>query len=105
MFSDCMHVLLEISFNSLIRYSSTALHNVGLSAWCNERASLRDDSVNTLRTLAQYQDDVSPSDISCALIGYRGPPEGVDVLISHSSLLFERFNSTKSSDFTPPETS
>lgn len=62
----------------------------------------KEDFINTLRILAQHQDDVSDYDLSVAVYGYGGPPEGVDLLLSYSSSHIERFDITAGSDSMPP---
>lgn len=62
----------------------------------------KDDLINTFRTLAQYQSDVSVSDIDFALSKHYAPAEGMDVLLSNSSLRFERFYTTEDPFSTPP---
>ena len=58
--------------------------------------------VDTLRTLAQHQDDVSASDLSRANLWYGGSPEGWDVLLANSSLHLERFDVAESVGSVPP---
>lgn len=98
---DCM-----TSAPMLTRCSRTALQNAGqLTRTGNlpyDYASLRNHTVDTLRVIARYQNNISASDLSTAFIVYDGPPEGADVLLSHSLLPFERFDITEDSDFTPP---
>ena len=59
-------------------------------------------SINTMRLLAQHHDDVSEFDLTLYLLFYDGPPEGVDLLLSYSSSLLERFDITNGSDCLPP---
>ena len=60
------------------------------------------ETLDTLRTLAQYQDDVSAFDLNCVTVFYDGPPEGMDILLTHSSLHFERFDIVESVDSLHP---
>lgn len=49
-------------------------------------ASRGDETVNTFRASAQYQDDISASGLTVALYEYDGAPEEIDLLPSHSSV-------------------
>ena len=103
---DCKYVLHEISSNLLIPYSRKPLERTGWPGPAgfymkDERASFGTHTVNTFRTLAQRQDDVSTSDFFVALVGYLGPPDGIDVLLSHSSLRIEHFDITEYSGSMP----
>ena len=82
-------------------YHSTALQEAG-SRFIHGCAPLKDDVINTFRTLAQYQSDISVSEVSFALSKYYGPAEGMEVLLSNSSLPFERFYTTEDPYSTPP---
>ena len=66
------------------------------------RLGFKEDFINTLRILARYQGDVSDYDLSVAVYGYGGPPEGVDLLLSYSSSHIERFDITAGPDSMPP---
>ena len=68
----------------------------------HDRLGLKEGFINTLRVLAQNQGDVSDYDLSVAVYGYGGPPEGVDLLLSYSSSHIERFDITAGSDSMPP---
>lgn len=65
-------------------------------------ASRGDETVNTFRALAQYQDDISASDLTVALYEYDGAPEGIDLLLSHSSVSFDHLDIIEDSDSVPP---
>ena len=58
--------------------------------------------VDTYRTLAQYQDDFTAYDLFSANIAYDGPPEGVEILLAHSSLQFECFDVAEGVGAVPP---
>ena len=68
----------------------------------NVIAHSENEIIDTFRTLARYQDDISAFDFTMATYSYGGPPEGVDILLAHSSLHFERFDIADSFDTVPP---
>ena len=57
------------------------------------------DTIDTLRILAQNQDDVSAFELHRSTVGYYCPPDGLDILISHSSIQHESFDTA---DFNQP---
>lgn len=59
------------------------------------------DIVDTYRVLARNQDDVSAHDLSRLILWDSSPPDGVDILISHSSLQYECFVPTDLLDHPP----
>ena len=98
---DCQYALHEISSNLLTQLSRKALAYVG-NYGLQETYSFKNKTVDTSRTLAQYQDDISAFDLDSATIMYDGPPEAVDILLAHSSSQFERFDIAESVGTVPP---
>ena len=104
---DCQYALHDTSSISLTQSSRKALCYAGSSGgsvryWRDVSAPSENDTVDTFRILARYQDDISASDLSWATMYYEGPSEAVDVLIAHSSLHFERFDTAESVGSEPP---
>ena len=97
---DSTYALHDISSTFLTQYYRTALQGAG-NFFEIDYTPLEDDIINTFRTLAQYQNDISASDAFFALSVYRGPAEAMEVLLSNSLLPLERFYTTEGSYSTP----
>ena len=71
--------------------------------WCqrNESAYFENKTVDTYRALAQNQHNISAFELDEATAFYVGPPEGVDMLLAHSSLNIEPFDVAESVDAMP----
>lgn len=54
-----------------------------------EMISATEDVVNTLRILAESQDDVTASDVSTFFAGYMGPPEGAELMLTLNMARYE----------------
>ena len=61
-----------------------------------------DETVNTYRTLARHQDDISASELMYSTFAYEGSPEGLDILLAHSSWRFEHFDIIDTVNDLPP---
>ena len=98
---DGQYALHDIKSKLLTQHPRKALQFAGATSRLTNK--LRGNKiVDTFRALAQYQDDISASDLASATFSYEGPPEGVDILLAHSSLHFERFDIAESIDTAPP---
>ena len=100
---DCQYALHDINSKLLTQHSSKALQYAGAGSKLIRqlRNVSENETVDTFRTLARYQDDISAFDLRMATAWYEGPPEGVDILLAHS-LYFERFDIAESIDTAPP---
>ena len=101
---DGQYALHDVSSNFLTRFSRSALSCAGWHGlWCqrNEYAYFENKTVDTYRVLAQNQDNISAFEFYAATAVYEPPPEGVDILLAHSSLNFEPFDVAESVDTTP----
>ena len=97
---DSQYVLHYINSNLLTHHSRKALQFAGATSQLAVQLwnVPENETVDTFRTLAQYQDDISASDFNM----YDGPPEWVDILLAHSSLHFESFDVAESVGSAPP---
>ena len=97
---DSQYALHYINSKLLTHHSRKALHFAGATSQLavQLRNVPENETVDTFRTLAQYQDDISASDLNM----YDGPPEWVDIFLAHPSLNFERFEVAESVGSEPP---
>lgn len=98
---ESQYALHDIDCKLLTQYSRKALGFAGvfshLKRYSGDGPAYSGvETLDIFRTLAQHQDDISAYDLNTATLWYRGPPEGVNILLAHSSLHFERFEVAKS---------
>ena len=98
---DSQYALHDINFKLLTKSSRKALFFAGFSGRLATHpgkisADFENKTVDVFRMLAQYQDDISASDLDGATFGYDVPPEGVNILLAHFSLHFGGFEIAKS---------
>ena len=104
---ECQYALHEINSKLLTKISRKALSFAGYSDIVaryrgNISADFENKTLDVFRTLARDQDDISASDLEVATSLYDGPPEGVEILLAHSSLHFERFDIAEDVGTAPP---